>query len=64
MMQSMTGIKRFQSAEGAWRDAENGSLMGNSIAQGSVDSTISFQDNRTCRRRENDLLLDVDRKRP
>ncbi|MCU6707704.1 glycoside hydrolase family 15 protein [Paenibacillus sp. J5C_2022] len=43
MMQYSTGIKRFQSAEGTWRDAEDGILMGNSIAQGSVDSTISFR---------------------
>lgn len=43
MMQYSTGIKRFQSAEGTWRDAEDGVLMGNSIAQGSVDSTISFR---------------------
>ncbi|MHA7962756.1 glycoside hydrolase family 15 protein [Paenibacillus sp. CAU 1782] len=43
MMQYSTGIKRFQSAEGTWRDAEDGTLMGNSIAQGSVDSTISFR---------------------
>ncbi|WP_127530079.1 glycoside hydrolase family 15 protein [Paenibacillus kobensis] len=43
IMQYSTGIKRFQSAEGTWRDAEDGVLMGNSIAQGSVDSTISFR---------------------
>ncbi|MBH5318101.1 glycoside hydrolase family 15 protein [Paenibacillus sp. GSMTC-2017] len=43
IMQYSTGIKRFQSAEGTWRDAEDGVLMGNTIAQGSVDSTISFQ---------------------
>ncbi|REE88691.1 glucoamylase [Paenibacillus taihuensis] len=43
MMQYTTGIKRFHSAEGTWRDAEDGNLMGNSIAQGSVDSTISFR---------------------
>ncbi|OME86834.1 glycoside hydrolase family 15 [Paenibacillus sp. FSL A5-0031] len=43
MTQYSTGIKRFQSAEGTWRDAEDGVLMGNSIAQGSVDSTISFR---------------------
>ncbi|MDQ6421086.1 glycoside hydrolase family 15 protein [Paenibacillus sp. LHD-117] len=43
MMQYSTGIKRFQSAEGTWRDAEDGILMGNTIAQGSVDSTISFR---------------------
>ncbi|RXZ78794.1 glycoside hydrolase family 15 protein [Paenibacillaceae bacterium] len=41
--QYSTGIKRFGSAEGTWRDAEDGVLMGNAIAQGSVDSTISFQ---------------------
>ncbi|GGF86849.1 glycoside hydrolase family 15 protein [Paenibacillus abyssi] len=40
--QYSTGIKRFGSAEGTWRDAEDGVLMGNSISQGSVDSTISF----------------------
>ncbi|MFF2090286.1 glycoside hydrolase family 15 protein [Paenibacillus sp. NPDC058174] len=43
MMQYSTGIKRFHSAEGTWRDAEDGVLMGNTIAQGSVDSTISFR---------------------
>lgn len=43
MMQYSTGIKRFHSAEGTWRDAEDGVLMGNSIAQGSVDSTMSFR---------------------
>ncbi|OXM16778.1 glycoside hydrolase family 15 [Paenibacillus herberti] len=42
MTQYSTGIKRFHSAEGTWRDAEDGVLMGNAIAQGSVDSTISF----------------------
>lgn len=43
IMQYSTGIKRFQSAEGTWRDAEDGVLMGNTISQGSVDSTISFR---------------------
>ncbi|CDN44904.1 MULTISPECIES: glycoside hydrolase family 15 protein [Paenibacillus] len=43
MTQYSTGIKRFHSAEGTWRDAEDGTLMGNAIAQGSVDSTISFR---------------------
>lgn len=43
IMQYSTGIKRFHSAEGTWRDAEDGVLMGNAIAQGSVDSTISFK---------------------
>lgn len=37
------GVKRFHHAEGTWRDAEDGHLMGNSIAQGSVDSTIGFR---------------------
>jgi len=37
-----TGTKRFKGAEGTWRDAEDGSLQGNPIAQGSVDSTIGF----------------------
>ncbi|MCW3491563.1 glycoside hydrolase family 15 protein [Dethiobacter alkaliphilus] len=38
-----TGIKRFGGAEGTWRDAEDGRLANNPIAQGSVDSTISFR---------------------
>ncbi|MHB1418262.1 MAG: glycoside hydrolase family 15 protein [Bacillota bacterium] len=37
------GIKRFLGAEGTWRDAEDGELSGNPIAQGSVDSTVSFR---------------------
>ncbi len=41
--QYSTGIKRFGSAEGTWRDAEDGVLMGNAIAQGSVDSVISLR---------------------
>src|SRR5437667_83745 len=36
-----TGTSGFHGAEGTWRDAEDGHLQGNSIAQGSVDSTIS-----------------------
>ena len=40
--QFSTGIKRFHSAEGTWRDAEDGVLAGNAIAQGSVDSAIGF----------------------
>nr|WP_202887032.1 glycoside hydrolase family 15 protein [Cohnella zeiphila] len=43
IFQYSTGIKRFHSAEGTWRDAEDGELMGNAIAQGSVDSTISLR---------------------
>ncbi len=42
IMQYSTGIKRFGTAEGTWRDAEDGILMGNTISQGSVDSTIAF----------------------
>lgn len=38
-----TGIKRFAGAEGTWRDAEDGDLGGNPVAQGSVDSTIGFK---------------------
>jgi GH15 family glucan-1,4-alpha-glucosidase len=37
------GIKRFNQAEGTWRDAEDGVLGGNTVAQGSVDSTVSFR---------------------
>jgi len=36
------GTKRLGNAEGTWRDAEDGVLNPNSIAQGSVDSTIGF----------------------
>ncbi|GAB7387637.1 glycoside hydrolase family 15 protein [Bacillaceae bacterium] len=43
IFQFSTGIKRFNHAEGTWRDAEDGWLEGNPIAQGSVDSTISFR---------------------
>lgn len=38
-----TGTKRFGGAEGTWRDAEDGKLGCNAIAQGSVDSTVSFR---------------------
>jgi GH15 family glucan-1,4-alpha-glucosidase len=37
------GVKEFQSAEGTWRDAEDGLLARNPIAQGSVDSTIGLR---------------------
>ncbi|PYI57525.1 glycoside hydrolase family 15 protein [Paenibacillus flagellatus] len=43
IVQYSMGVKRFHQAEGTWRDAEDGHLMGNSIAQGSVDSTIGFR---------------------
>lgn len=35
------GIKGFSGKEGTWRDCEDGTLSGNLIAQGSVDSAIS-----------------------
>ncbi len=37
-----TGTKRIGDAEGTWRDAEDGQLSRNAIAQGSVDSTIGI----------------------
>lgn len=43
IFQHTTGIKRFGHQEGTWRDAEDGHLTGNPVAQGSVDSTISFR---------------------
>ncbi len=38
-----TGQKEAFGKEGTWRDAEDGVLEGNPIAQGSVDSTLSFE---------------------
>ncbi len=40
-----TGNSGFGGAEGTWRDAEDGKLGGNAIAQGAVDSTIGIQVN-------------------
>jgi len=40
-----TGTSGFHGAEGTWRDAEDGHLQGNAIAQGAVDSTISHHIN-------------------
>ncbi|HVT90228.1 MAG TPA: glycoside hydrolase family 15 protein [Tepidisphaeraceae bacterium] len=37
-----TGTSGFHGAEGTWRDAEDGHLQGNPIAQGAVDSTLSL----------------------
>ncbi len=45
IFQYATGLKRFGSAEGTWRDAEDGWLEGNPIAHGSVDSSISLEMN-------------------
>jgi len=36
------GIKEFQGKEGTWRDAEDGDLSGNAVAQGSVDSAVAL----------------------
>jgi oligosaccharide amylase len=43
IVQYTTGVKRFQSAEGTWRDAEDGELHFHPISQGSVDSTFSLE---------------------
>lgn len=40
VQQYATGVKAYDGLEGTWRDAEDGVLGGNPIAQGSVDSTI------------------------
>jgi glucoamylase len=40
--QFATGQKEINGLEGTWRDAEDGTLSGNPIAQGSVDSTIGL----------------------
>ncbi|MEO7003745.1 MAG: glycoside hydrolase family 15 protein [Ktedonobacterales bacterium] len=37
-----TGQKEFEGKQGTWRDAEDGVLGGNPIAQGSVDSCVGF----------------------
>lgn len=37
-----TGRKAFRTSEGTWRDAEDGTLHGGSITEGSVDSTIGI----------------------
>lgn len=37
-----TGTSGFHGAEGTWRDAEDGHLQGNAIAQGAVDSTAAL----------------------
>lgn len=36
------GEKEWNGREGTWRDAEDGQLSGNPVAQGSVDSTVGF----------------------
>lgn len=37
-----TGQKEVNGRQGTWRDAEDGQLQGNPIAQGSVDSCVGF----------------------
>lgn len=37
-----TGTKEVGGKQGTWRDAEDGALSGNPIAQGSVDSTVQI----------------------
>ena len=41
--QFAAGYKERPGKEGTWRDAEDGLLEGNPIAQGSVDSAVSFE---------------------
>jgi GH15 family glucan-1,4-alpha-glucosidase len=41
--QFATGYKESLGREGTWKDAEDGDLQGNPIAQGSVDSVVSFK---------------------
>jgi len=41
--QFATGYKELPGREGTWKDAEDGVLSGNPIAQGSVDSAVSFE---------------------
>jgi len=36
------GIKETQCKDGTWRDAEDGHLSGNAVAQGSVDSAVAL----------------------
>ena len=43
IVQYACGVKGFGGAEGTWRDAEDGQLAMNAIAQGSVDSTVLLQ---------------------
>ena len=37
-----TGVKEFHGAQGTWRDAEDGELGRNPVAQGSVDGTLAL----------------------
>ncbi len=42
MTQYACGEKGFRGAEGTWRDAEDGQLSRNAIAQGAVDSVVGY----------------------
>jgi len=37
------GYKEVEGREGTWRDAEDGQLSNNAVAQGAVDSAVSFK---------------------
>ena len=37
-----TGVKEFHGAQGTWRDAEDGELSRNPIAQGAIDGTLAL----------------------
>jgi GH15 family glucan-1,4-alpha-glucosidase len=41
--QYAVGYKEVEGKEGTWRDCEDGQLSGNPVAQGAVDSAVSFQ---------------------
>ena len=41
--QYAVGYKEVEGREGTWRDCEDGQLSGNAVAQGAVDSAVSFQ---------------------
>jgi GH15 family glucan-1,4-alpha-glucosidase len=41
--QYAVGYKEVEGMEGTWRDCEDGELSGNAVAQGAVDSAVSFK---------------------
>lgn len=41
--QYAVGYKEVEAKEGTWRDCEDGELSGNAVAQGAVDSAVSYQ---------------------
>ena len=41
--QYAVGYKEVEGKEGTWRDCEDGQLSNNPVAQGAVDSAVSFQ---------------------